>query len=129
MLRCECMKRVHVGLILLAIMAPFLMFVGVDMNSMGHRTSMEEMTCIGSDCVIAPSAGDDCLSHCLKAALFETTFPAAAPLTVWITAIVLLVWFRKDAVRVFVQRERERWREGIGKWFLTQQLAPVMLRE
>ncbi len=104
-------------------------FAGMAFFGMGSEMAMKHGTCIGSACDSMPGgmAGMECVNHCLS------TLPVSSPvplLSLAIVALVLLVFFLREQLPEVgsVELVRHRWRSGIGKILLHQNLSTIVLR-
>ncbi len=97
-------------------------------TDMGTGMPCADQSCdasLGSD---AAMTGAECVDHCLRVASPDGSVPAATSLSIALLVLILVRSFERPAiaVRAFASH---RWRDGIGKFLLQQQLSTVVLRD
>ena len=128
------MKRAFLSFLLASILLTFSTLAGMAIFGMhGVMTHMDSDSCIGVAC---PTSGDmgttgtDCLDHCLSVASSVTTVVTPMPFAFvfLLVAVALLLAEWLPTISTYAP-SIERWREGIGKLLLQQNLSTVILRD
>lgn len=139
---CLAQKRYHfismkwLGALLLTFAITLLATTFAGMAMFGMNTQMVGMDmdhCMsGSHCQqsnASDAGGMDCVNHCISATTTATTTSAAVVISfvLFLVSVFLLQDGKKRHSKPLYALQR--WREGIGKVLLHQQLAGVMLRD
>lgn len=128
------MKRALLSFLLSSILFSFATLAGMAIFGMhGGGMFMGSDMCMGAAC---PETGDmeasgaECLEHCLSATSTATTVVTPMPFAfiTFIAVVALLVSAWSPALSTSSPSLR-RWREGIGKLLLQQNLSTVILRD
>lgn len=127
------MQRLAASLLALAITLLTTTFAGMAMFGMGaHAVGMETDHCMSGDhCEQSgtpDTSGMDCVNHCISATTTATTISASMVISFVLFVVFVFLSRNNNEQRSSPLYAFQRWREGIGKLLLKQQLAVVMLR-
>jgi hypothetical protein len=129
------MKRAFLSFLLASILFSFTTLAGMAIFGMhGGGMMMGAETCISATCHDAggmETSGAECLEHCLSATSTATAVVTPLPfaLIVLIAAVAVLVFGWSPSPLSTFNPSLRRWREGIGKLLLQQNLSTVILRD
>ncbi len=123
------MRRTLLSFLIASLVLFVTTFAGLAFFGMGSGMATDHGTCIGSVCDSMPGdmSGMECLSHCLSAIPASSPAPLF-PFAVFVLALLILFLHERLAEVGRVERVHPRWRSGIGKLLLHQNLSTIILR-
>lgn len=126
----EDMWRLLSSCIIASLVLVHASLISMTFFNMHHETSQGTHPCINNTCTtdLDITTDTDCLTHCLSISSSIATV-AIPPIMITLLLIGIYCFSQRSLVVTFSQFLRRRWREGIGKLLLQQNLSTVILRD